>query len=208
MTETAPKYRKNWDPTRLSGRVFNALEKRLIRRAFARLPKGAVIADVPCGTGRLAEVLLEAGYRVVGIDISQSMLTVARRRLERFGDAFQTRQEDARSLEPEGGERYDAVLCARVLMHFPLAEQIAILRSVVRTTRGPVVFTQGLDTRYHRLRRRLKRLLRHPAPAAFPLAAADLDQLSRAAGLRRVACYRVLPVVSEAVVVVARPGTA
>ena len=43
--------------SRLSGRVFNALEKRAVRRAFRSVDRSSVIADLPCGTGRLAETL-------------------------------------------------------------------------------------------------------------------------------------------------------
>jgi SAM-dependent methyltransferase len=38
------------------------------------LPAGSTILDVPCGYGRLATPLAEAGYRVVGVDYSADML--------------------------------------------------------------------------------------------------------------------------------------
>ncbi len=87
--------RLTWDPTvhykdvdvaqrydderfaRLTGRLFNALEKAYIARAFANVPAGARILDLPCGTGRLAEVLLDRGLDVHGVDISPAMLEVA-----------------------------------------------------------------------------------------------------------------------------------
>jgi ubiquinone/menaquinone biosynthesis C-methylase UbiE len=212
-------YGKNWDPTEnykrksvaesydglrfssLAGRLFNTLEKRLIRRAFAGLSRTAVVGDVPCGTGRLAEELLEAGFTVVGVDISPAMLEVAGRRLARFGPKFRTETHDARDLMVQGA-MFDAALCARVLMHFPLDEQIAFLRAVAAVTNGRLVFTQGLDTRYHRFRRTVKRLLGNQRPAVFPLTSADLAMLIREAGLREVQRYSVLPLLSEAVVVV------
>src|SRR6476659_6781780 len=87
----SPKVAESYDQDRFSGVVgatFNWLEKRALRRALGDLPRDFTIADVPCGTGRLAEVALERGHRVMGIDVSDAMLSVARRRLERFGDRF------------------------------------------------------------------------------------------------------------------------
>ena len=216
-------YGKGWDPadhyhdraiatnydrqrfSSLAGRLFNWLERRLIRRCFADLPRTSAIVDVPCGTGRLAEVLLEAGFAVTGLDISQSMLDVASQRLRRFGSQFQAVVVDGRKL-PESGLSFDAALCARVLMHFPLDEQREFLRSVASIAGQRVVFTQGMDTAYHRLRRRLKRLLGNQAPAVYPLTPSDLQSLVASAGLRIVRRHAVLPVVSEAFVAVCVPS--
>ena len=129
----------------VAGRLFNALEQRLIRKAFKDLPRGATIGDVPCGTGRLAEALLKQGFAVLGIDISPQMLRVAASRLRSFGSRFQMRNYDARQLAGSSLQ-LDAALCARVLMHFPLEEQIEFLRNVASVTNGPIVFTQGLLT--------------------------------------------------------------
>src|SRR5689334_7578524 len=74
------KVASEYDAVRFSsvaGRVFNTLERNAVVSAFASLPRGARIADIPCGTGRLAEPLLEAGFRVHGMDISAQMLGVA-----------------------------------------------------------------------------------------------------------------------------------
>jgi 2-polyprenyl-3-methyl-5-hydroxy-6-metoxy-1,4-benzoquinol methylase len=88
------------------------------------------IMDLPCGTGRLAETLLEEGFHVVGVDISAAMLAVAQRKLQRFGSGFETRVGDVRELARHERASYDAALCARVLMHFPLEQQIEFLKSV------------------------------------------------------------------------------
>ncbi|MBY0431792.1 MAG: class I SAM-dependent methyltransferase, partial [Rhodospirillales bacterium] len=171
-------YGKNWDPVThyqdpaiaqsyddqrfnsLVGRAYNAIERRNLLSAFKPLPPLSTIIDLPCGTGRLARWLLQAGYRVEGIDISPQMLEVASQRLGAYGDRFHTRIGDARTIAGDGLKASGA-LCARVLMHFPLPEQIAFLRGVSTLTEGPVVFTHSLDTPYQRLRRRLKRALGH-----------------------------------------------
>lgn len=213
-------YGKNWNPAEhykdvevaraydrsrfssLAGRVFNGLERGVVRRSFAHLGAGAVIADVPCGTGRLAEALVRAGHSVCGIDISPAMLEVAREKMRGCEERFDSIVHDAKSLS-QLGRKFDAVLCARVLMHFPLIEQIEFLRNVASISNGIVVFTQGLDSNYHRLRRRVKRLLGNQAPAVYPLTEAQIQDLLAGAGLREIRRHYVLPVVSEAFVLVA-----
>jgi 2-polyprenyl-3-methyl-5-hydroxy-6-metoxy-1,4-benzoquinol methylase len=191
----------------LPGRVFNNREKRIVLRAFAGVPRGGRIADVPCGTGRLAEPLLAAGYRVHGIDISQQMLDVASRRLARFSDAFTTEASDAKRL-PTLGPRFEAVLCARVLMHFPLEEQIEFLKGAATLTSGVVVINHSLSSPYQRMRRRIKRLLGHQAPARYPVSEEQIARLLSSAGLEEVSRYRLGPMLSEAVYIVAKaiPG--
>ncbi len=50
----------------------------LERHVFSRLPAGARVLDVCCGTGDLSRVLAAHGYRVTGIDGSEEMLRFAR----------------------------------------------------------------------------------------------------------------------------------
>jgi ubiquinone/menaquinone biosynthesis C-methylase UbiE len=79
--------------------------------AFCRLPPGAVVADVGCGTGAAAEHLRERhGLRAVGLDPSRSLLAEGRRRAP--GRALI--QGQAQALPLVGG-RLDAVLCECVL---------------------------------------------------------------------------------------------
>jgi SAM-dependent methyltransferase len=96
----------------IAGRVFNALERRVISRAFRPISRSLTVLDLPCGTGRLAETLLADGFHVVGVDISPSMLEVARRKLLRFGSQFQTRVGDVRELARAERGTYDVALCA------------------------------------------------------------------------------------------------
>jgi len=187
----------------LPGRVFNALEKHNMRKAFRAVPRDQTVLDLPCGTGRFSEVLLEEGFKVIGIDISQAMLEVAKRKLERFGPRFETRVADVRELARMESQRYDVALCARVLMHFPLEEQISFLRSVAELTRRQVVFTQSLSTPYQRLRRRIKRLLGNQPPAGYPITEAELKTLLAGAGLKEVGRLRPMPLVTEAIYVIA-----
>ena len=210
------KEREGWDPSEhykntaiaeeydrvrfksVAGRVFNRLEKEAIKRSFAGLPANSLILDAPSGTGRLAEELLEMGHRVIGVDISPHMLEVAKKKLARFGDRYETRVADVKTLDPKELQ-VDAVLCARVLMHFPLDEAGEFLKSVSRLTSGPVVFNHSVVTTYHRGRRVVKKALRNQNSAGYSLAPGDVSTLISAAGLKEQSRTPVLPGVSEAV---------
>jgi SAM-dependent methyltransferase len=71
---------------------------------FPRLPAGARVLDVCCGTGDLTRGLVARGYRVTGIDGSEEMLRFARRQTP--GAEF--RRADARCFTFHS--RFDAAL--------------------------------------------------------------------------------------------------
>ena len=67
-----------------AGRWFDRLERRAVRRMVLGLRHRHArlsVLDVPCGTGRITELLLELDLPVVAGDISREMMDVARRRL-------------------------------------------------------------------------------------------------------------------------------
>jgi SAM-dependent methyltransferase len=72
------------------------------------LPVGARILDVPCGQGRHAHLLAEAGFRVDGLDYSRDLLAAARER--GTGPNLRYRQGDMRKLPAPWSGRFDAVV--------------------------------------------------------------------------------------------------
>jgi SAM-dependent methyltransferase len=66
-------YNKEW--TFFGDNIFPGLKA----IAGDKLPDGARILDLCCGTGQLARVLTEKGYKVTGIDGSEEMLRYARK---------------------------------------------------------------------------------------------------------------------------------
>ena len=84
------------------------------RREVARLvellglPAGARILDVPCGQGRHAHLLAEAGYDVDGLDYSAELLARAKRR--GTGPRLRYTRGDMRRLPARWRGRFDAVV--------------------------------------------------------------------------------------------------
>jgi SAM-dependent methyltransferase len=83
----------------------------------AGVASGQTVLDVACGTGivaRTAADLVEPDGRVVGLDLNEAMLTVARR----VRPEIDWRQGDVAAL-PFPDDSFDTVLCQMALMFFP-----------------------------------------------------------------------------------------
>jgi SAM-dependent methyltransferase len=72
------------------------------------LPSGSRILDAPCGQGRHAHLLAEAGFDVDGLDYSVNLLARARRR--GTGSTLRYTRGDMRKLPARWTGRFDAVL--------------------------------------------------------------------------------------------------
>ncbi len=75
---------------------------------LGELPSGARVLDCPCGQGRHAHLLAEAGFRVDGLDYSDTLLAAARKR--GTGPLLRYTQGDMRALPPRWAGRFDAVV--------------------------------------------------------------------------------------------------
>jgi ubiquinone/menaquinone biosynthesis C-methylase UbiE len=72
------------------------------------LPSGSRILDVPCGQGRHAHLLAEAGFDVDGLDYSPDLLALAKKR--GTGPGLRYTRGDMRKLPARWTSRFDAVL--------------------------------------------------------------------------------------------------
>ncbi|MDB4916681.1 MAG: Methyltransferase type 11 [Gemmatimonadetes bacterium] len=72
------------------------------------LPAGAAILDVPCGQGRHAHPLAEAGYKVEGLDYSAHLIGKAKQR--GTGPLLKYTRGDMRTLPSRWSGKFDAVL--------------------------------------------------------------------------------------------------
>jgi SAM-dependent methyltransferase len=72
------------------------------------LPVGARILDCPCGQGRHAHLLAEAGYDVDGLDYSPQLLKAAKKR--GHGRTLRYTRSDMRRLPAAWTGRFDAVV--------------------------------------------------------------------------------------------------
>jgi ubiquinone/menaquinone biosynthesis C-methylase UbiE len=123
--------------------------KPLILQAL-RLAPGQTVVDLGCGTG--ADVidiarLVGPDGRVVGVDVSEALISEARRRWAVSELPIEFRIGDAQKLEFDDGS-FDACRTERMLMHVP-DEQQALAEMVRVTRRGGRVVAFDFDHDTH-----------------------------------------------------------
>jgi len=158
---------------------------------LAEIAPGQAVLDVACGTGIVARTVADVQRgrgRVVGLDLNEAMLDVARR----VRPEIEWRQGDAVRL-PFADGAFDVALCQMAFMFFP--DRAQALREMARvvTAGGTVAFSvpSRLDAQpaYAPF---VEMVARHAGPEALRLlgayfASGDLDELRSlvaAAGLQ------------------------
>jgi demethylmenaquinone methyltransferase/2-methoxy-6-polyprenyl-1,4-benzoquinol methylase len=94
---------------------------------------GTRVLDVATGTGEQAFAFVEAGAKVIGVDISEAMLRIARRKDE--GSNIDFRQADATQL-PFADASFDIASIAFGLHEMPPIIRSEALREMARVTRS------------------------------------------------------------------------
>lgn len=106
--------------------------------------RGESVFDAGCGTGALAVAAARRGGRVVGIDVSASLIELA-----------QQRAPDVRPGAVEFGVgdmldsrfgRFDYVVAMDSLIHYPVAEILSVLGSFAQRTQAAILFTFAPQT--------------------------------------------------------------
>jgi len=131
---------------------WDAMRKRFfgegVRRAAiaaANVTPGIIVADIGTGTGFMAEAALDAGARVIGVDLSEGMLEQVSTRLA--GRAFEARQSSETEL-PLADSEVDAVVANMFLHH--AEDPPSTIRQLARALKpgGRLVITDA-DTHSH-----------------------------------------------------------
>ena len=144
----------------------------------AMLPPGARVLDAGCGTGRVAIRLDELGFSCVGVDVDESMLSVARR----AAPQVPWHRADLATLTPDdlaGAAGVDLVVMAGnvvpLLAEGTVGRSVAALAALLRPG-GLLVAGFGLDPA-------------HLPPRCPVTSLEEYDEAARSAGLSLQARY-------------------
>ena len=95
----------------------------------ARRLRDARILEIGCGTGSSTLALAEQGAKVIGVDIDEGALAVARDRLEAYGVRAELRAMNAAGIKAAfGAESFDMIIFFACLEHMTLEERLRSLR--------------------------------------------------------------------------------
>lgn len=178
----------------LRGKVGDWLDKRAISIALRSVPSGSYVLDIPCGTGRITELLLQKGYKVVGADVSREMLRVASKKLRSYANLEGLYQVDAEKL-PFEDRQFDCLIAIRFMGHIPGDVRLCMLKEFRRVSRSYVIADYSVTSLTAHLRKEVERRLKigHRFPQRWAwaiLSKRELREEINSAGLRLV---RVIP---------------
>jgi ubiquinone/menaquinone biosynthesis C-methylase UbiE len=119
---------------RIYDRMFDTMNKglKLVGIRMFRPTKGMSILDVGCGTGSHLELYQRYKCNLYGLDLSPSMLNVAR---ERLGDTAQLDLGDATDM-PYEDNKFDLVISMLSLHEMPPETRSAVLNEIKRVLKN------------------------------------------------------------------------
>jgi SAM-dependent methyltransferase len=157
-----------------------------IRRlvAAARLTGSERVLDIATGPGYIAEAFAGIAREVIGVDLTEAMLAIARERTKERGVLnVSFRAADAENLPFENGA-FDVIVCRLALHH--LLKPLDVLREMTRVCRaGGTVLVEDIYASEHPERAAFQdrwEILRDPSHVRT-LSLSELLQLFREAGL-------------------------
>jgi magnesium-protoporphyrin O-methyltransferase len=140
--------------------------------------RGARVLDAGCGTGAAAIALAERGAEVIAVDLSTTLLDLARRRAPRTFKGGSVTFVAGDMLDARFG-RFDHVIAMDSLIHYTAADATAALALLGSRTSRSIAFTFAPRTTVLAMMHAAGRMLPHAdrAPAIEPVREAALRRL-------------------------------
>lgn len=108
----------------------------------ARAPlAGRRVLDVGCGGGILAEAMADRGADVIGIDMGEAPLAVARLHLLESGARVEYRRSTAEAMAAEWPGDFDVITCMEMLEHVPNPASVVRACAALTKPGGKVFFS-------------------------------------------------------------------
>ncbi len=144
--------------------------------------RGARLLDAGCGTGALAVEAARRGADVVAIDLSPTLVALARERLPESVGTGSILFCSGDMLDPSLG-RFDHVVAMDSLIHYDQADMVRVLSAWAERTQGSMLLTFAPRTPLLAAMRSVGRLFprNNRAPWIEPVAQASLHQGLKAA---------------------------
>ncbi|RSN48197.1 SAM-dependent methyltransferase [Amycolatopsis sp. WAC 04197] len=144
-----------WDASYLEGPApwdFGGPQPAVVRAAGSFI---GTVLDAGCGSGENALHVASRGFPVLGVDVAETALAIARRRASELGLDAEFMTADALHLE-RLGRRFDTVLDCGLFHAFDADERVAYVKSLEAVTKGTLYilcFSDGENAGPHPVKR-------------------------------------------------------
>ena len=161
--------------------------------------KGMRILDAGCGTGVLSRMLDERGAEVVGVDISDKLIDVAKNR----SATNKNIEYFAGDMKEQSFGNFDYIIAMDSLIHYSPEDTLASIVEFSKRANNSVIFTVIPSTVFLRTKLRLGKCFPRSerSPEIVPIELANLHQLENIktnAALKKIARIKRFFYVSEA----------
>ncbi len=188
-------YKAGLSLSNIVSKFYGWREIQVFRRLLKSVPDGGKVLDVACGTGRYTRELLDHGYKVGGIDISDEMIEHARKVSEGDPNLLFLMVGDAEKL-PFDDNEFDGVTCIRLYQRVPLTNRLEMLREVKRVSKNWAILFFAMSNPWLKVRQKIRRKLirgRDTAPDAVTIA--EMCEELESAGIKLEECTWMMPVI-------------
>lgn len=132
----------NYEATRRASPIWDA-EYRALEKMLDDVTAGSTVLDVPVGTGRFLELYEALGLDVIGMDISDEMLEIARAK-QPGADLILANVLDI----PLPDKSVDIAVCVRMLYFLRPDEMARAMSELRRVTREKMIVTAHVGARH------------------------------------------------------------
>lgn len=99
------------------------------------------ILDVGCGGGILSEALAKAGAQVIGLDLSEASIQVAKQHAQNQGILIDYRHESIQNVAEQEAGTFDVIVCMEMLEHVPEPAKIVAACAKALKPGGHAIFS-------------------------------------------------------------------
>ena len=152
----------------IRSRIIATREKTIIKKFLAKILKNnSIIIDIPCGTGKLGEVLNQFAIKILAADISLPMMILAKEEYlpNKFIGFLRC---DAQKI-PLKDETIDIVICLRLFQRIPKNIRINILKEFYRISKNYLIISYSYSSPFQKIRRRIRKFYDKENPIFFSL---------------------------------------
>ena len=143
-------YISGWSIKSMRSRIIKNLEINSVRRVLHPLLKpNTLVIDIPCGTGKLGNLLSEYNISIIAADVSNEMIALAKDEYDARKTNFM--QIDATNINMADGS-IDTTICLRLFQRLDAPTREKILREFYRITNGNLVISYSYSSWWQKIR--------------------------------------------------------